>query len=428
MGKTVAEKILQMASGNGESQVGELIRVQPELMPSSNYSINQTIRAFKRAGMKSLSFKEKIVIINNASPIDSGSQSKDTRLLQKFVKDFGIEHYFELGRSGIPSKVISENGFIKPGSILISAEPSYAELGALSAYVIQNSPNEIALSWATGEQWVTVPQTVRINLSGKPSQWTTGIDLALYTLKHLKKPEAEHLLIEVGGEGLAELPLTERLNFSRTMVDFGYSAVLFEADNAVVEYLADRSKLEGNYFFPDEDACYLEEFELFMENVPVMAAISKDGAEITIQSVAEIADFPIQKVFIGGSSSSHFDDFENALTVLGYRSLPPMMQAFIIPGSNLIFSDLVNNGLASIFLELGFEIISSSIYRLLRESAGLFTNDIQVMMTSASLFHSARSTSDHAICLVNNMTAIASALNENLTHPREIYEKNLDES
>jgi 3-isopropylmalate/(R)-2-methylmalate dehydratase large subunit len=427
MGKTIAEKILQHASGNGEIKTGELIRIQPGLMPSSNYSVNQTIRAFKRAGMKSLSFKEKIVIINNASPIDSASQSKDTRLLQKFIKDFDIQHYFELGRSGIPSKVISENGFIAPGVVLISAEPSYAELGALSAYVIQNSPNEIALSWATGEQWVTVPESIRINMSGKLGEWITGIDLALYVLKHLKKPEKEHVVLEIGGEGLSQLPLAERLNFARTMVDFAYNAVIFEADNEVIEYLADRTEEGGNFFYPDEDAQYMDTFSLTLDNVPLMAALSKDGDELIISPLAEIDNFPVQKVFIGGSSSSHFQDFENALTILGYRSLPPMMQAFIIPGSNLILSDLVNNGLVSIFIELGFEIISSSVYRLLRESAGLFTSDVNVLMSSASLFHSARSTSGHSICLVNNMTAVASALTENLSHPKSVAETAIDQ-
>ena len=108
MKHTLVEKLLLHSSGNSDIEQNELIRVQPNCIPSSHYSINSTIRSFKRSGMKHLAKKENIILINNASPVDSATQSTDTYLLQKFVKDFDLENYFELGRSGFPGVVLIE--------------------------------------------------------------------------------------------------------------------------------------------------------------------------------------------------------------------------------------------------------------------------------------------------------------------------------
>lgn len=422
MGKTIVKKILEAASGNGDAEVGELIRIQPDLMPSSNYSVNNTIRAFKRSGMRSIIDKSKIVVINNASPFNTNHQSKDTRLMQKFILDYELENYFELGRSGIPSKVIAENGFVCPGEVIISAEHSYAELGSLGAFVIQNSPNEIALSWATGEQWVTVPESIRINLSGKIGNYITGVDIALYFLDRYTVPDIENLVLEIGGDSLMQLTLSDRLNFARTLVEFGYAAVIFEADTVVLEYLADRTSREGKYYFPDEDADYKDTYNLNLNMVQTMCAFARDGEETKILPLTAMDEPSIDKIFIGGSSSSQYEDFQLGLSLIGYETLDDHVQAFILPGSNLIYSDLINQGLAGIFLDMGYEIYPASVFWALRESAGLFTEDNTVIVTSSSLFNNAGNTPGHQVILVNNLVAFASGVAGRLIHPRAVEE------
>ncbi|MCK5521024.1 MAG: hypothetical protein KAI81_07920, partial [Candidatus Marinimicrobia bacterium] len=360
MSNTLIEKLLMHFSPGKKLEAGELIRIQPSLIPSSHYSINRTIRAFKRSGIKKLINKENIVIINNASPVDTSHQSMDTFLLQKFIIDYDIENYFEFGRSGVPRAVLEESGFIAPGSVLFSAEKSFSELGAFGCYIIENSSNEIALSWATGEQWVQVPQSILIELKGKMGQWITGNDIALHLLKNMQIPLEDNYIFEIKGEALESIPIFERVNFARILSDLSGKPVIFETDQKVIEYLAHNTKREGQFFYSDEDADYLNKISLNLNIVEPMLAVSSDGEEISYYTLNDYtekySELHIDKIFMGACGSGRFEDIQLGIKTGKFQAVHANVQTIIMPGSNKIQANLISEGLMGILVELGNEI------------------------------------------------------------------------
>ncbi|MCK5520464.1 MAG: hypothetical protein KAI81_05080, partial [Candidatus Marinimicrobia bacterium] len=356
---------------------------------------------------------------------DTSHQSNDTFLLQKFIKDYDIEHYYEFGRSGVPGIVLEESGFVVPGTVLISGEKGFNELGALGCYVIRNSSNEIALSWATGEQWIQVPNSILIDIKGEIGQWVSGTDIALHFLRNFELPLEDNYIFEVRGEGLASIPVYERLNFARVLFDFSGKPVLFETDQKVVEYLSDIAQKEAHYFYGDDDAKYLKKDVIDLNQVEPMLAVSSDCEEISYHSlsdfISENDEQGIDKIFMGASGSGHFEDIQLGIRTSKFKKIHKDVQTIIMPGSSTINSNLISEGLMGILLELNNEIYPASFFRTLAESIGIYTHNVHMLTTSSQLFLHAMETSGHNLYLGSIMTAFASGIKGTISHPASIH-------
>jgi 3-isopropylmalate/(R)-2-methylmalate dehydratase large subunit len=423
MAQTLLQKILSRQAGHPEQESGDLIRIKPELLLASNESINRIIQKFYDSGMKSVTYPEKVILINNASPVDSVHQSSETSRFQEFVYHHQIKTYYELGRSGCPSNVVINNGHIVPGMLTVSSESQFSELGVLGCLPVLASENEMALSLATGEIWIQIPGSARFTLSGKLGSWSTGTDVGLYILKNYDLPDDPRCVMEFSGEGISELPLHERFNLVRVLSSYGYDYVLFEADTEVLEYLNQRTDKKAYFSQADSDAEYMKEYEVNLTAVKPMIAVAVEGQETQIVPADNLKDKPVHKVMAGATGAGRYEDFQIALKLMRYNPVHKNVQMMIMPSDHLVFSDLINNGLAGIFLDLGCEIYPASFFKVLKDGLGIYTKVVNVMTTSPVLFQTARNTEGHHIYLGSILTSFASAVNGSIIHPKALEMK-----
>ncbi|MCD6233559.1 MAG: hypothetical protein J7K63_00765 [Candidatus Marinimicrobia bacterium] len=423
MPQTLIQKILSRKTGHTDQHSGDLIRIQPELLLASNDSINSIIQKFYQSGMKAVLCPEKVILVNNASPVESVHQSRDTFHFQEFVHHHRIKTYYEVGRSGCPSNVVINQGHIVPGMLTVSAEPQFAELGVMGSFPVLASVHEMALSLATGELWIQIPPSARFRFGGTLGNWVTGIDIGLHILKNYDLPENHKCVLEFSGEGLAELPLHERFNLANVLSAFGYEYILFEADTEVLQYLNQRTDKEAFFDQPDEKAEYEKDYEINLTAVTPMIAVAVEGEEIQIFPVESLANEPVHKIMAGAGGSGRYEDFQIGLKLTRYNPVNSAVQMMIMPSDTVVYSDLINNGLAGIFLDLGCEIYPSSFFKLLKEGLGIFTKVVHVMTTSPELFQSACRTEGHHVYLGSILTNFAAAVNGSIIHPRALEMK-----
>lgn len=423
MAQTLIQKILSRNTGKKIEQTGELIRIQPELILASNLSINKIIRKFHQSGMKTITNPERLVLVNNASPVDSVHQTRDTRQFQDFVHNNNIKSYYELGRSGFPSNVVINNGHIVPGKLTVSAEQHFSELGVLGCLPVLASEHEMALSLATGELWIQIPVSAKIRLNGELGQWITGTDVGLHIIKNYNLPDDPKCVLEFSGDGLAGLPLNERYNLARILTYYGYEYVLFEPDSNVLEYLNQRAMSEAHFEKPDEKADYIDEFEINLNAVTPMIAVSVEGEEVEISGIDSFIGKKIHKIIAGASGAGRYEDFLRALKMIRYSEIHESIQMIIMPSDSMVYSDLINDGLAGIFLDLGCEIYPSSLFKVLKDGLGVYTKAIHVMTTSPALFQSACQTEGHHVYLSSIISCFAAAVQGTIVHPKALEEK-----
>ena len=123
----------------------------------------------------------------------------------------------------------------------------------------------------------------------------------------------------------------------------------------ILQYLADRSKKEAEYHFADDDAEYAGDFEISLEHAQsLLQDISKPERIFAASALKD--EKPLQTLVLGGCGGGQIEDFTLAAQVMKYRHVHEDVRLIIIPATDETFQQMVNQGLASIFAELGASI------------------------------------------------------------------------
>lgn len=376
-----------------------------QLLEGANNNIKQVIldtENLKFYAQNLVKSKIDALIINNTLPLQGSPDREDILAL----KAKGVEHY-PAGRTGMPAMVTAEDGLAAPGSILASDNKNILELAVLGAYVIYLPKEELLTLMNEGSTNLALHEVKNIILTGKAGEWIGGIDIALHLVNYFNLPK--DLILEIQGEGLTSLPLHERFALARTLIDLGYEKLLFQVDDQVLAFLQDRSEIEGKYYFPDAEADKVTVLNIELDKIQPMIAW-KENNEIKLGPITDKDGIELEQIFIGGDISGRYDDIEAGLKLIRYRPLGDSITAAILPGSQLVYGDMVDMGISGILTEIGFEILPSSILPFIASQADTSKTRLG---TSVSLLHSG--------CMVANaLCCFSAAITGKVTHPMEL--------
>lgn len=342
------------------------------------------------------------LMIDNRLPIGDGVDNADVQTL----RSKGVEFY-PAGRTGNPALVAAEDGLAVPGTVIVTTDFSVLELSVLGARVILLEKEEMLELLESGSFDLTAPEVKNIILTGQTGDWTGGIDIALYLEKYFELPK--DMMLEVMGEGLAGLALNERFNLARTLAELGYRDMMFQVDEAVMAFLQDRTDGEGKFYFAEAGTEKEKNLTIELQKIHPMIAWNDQG-ELHIGPLTEKDNADIDLIFIGGDTACRFDDIQEGLKLIRYRPLADHVNGTIIPGSQLVYGDLLDMGIAGILTEIGFDILPSSFMELIAEKpAGKRVR----LGTSLRMLHSG----DIA---ANALSCFSAAMTGHITHPLEL--------
>ncbi|MCK4813524.1 MAG: hypothetical protein KAT14_06265 [Candidatus Marinimicrobia bacterium] len=392
-------QLLKAASNTETEKIGERLSVSPDCAVLSHTSFDAVSRAMttEQCALKTLA-------INNHLPLKDGPSPESISTIQaKGVR------YYAPGRAGMPALVVAEEGLAVPGSIIAGTDKNLLELGVLGSYVIHTDPKEMAALLNSGSMEIPVPASFDIVLEGEPGEWVNGIDIALFILKYYELPDDTSTCLEIYGDGLNRLSLPERFNMVRVLVDFGYEHVLCQVDEQVIAFLQDRSTAEGKFYFPDTEKQPTSATTIDLHSIHPMLAWKNDNI-VHIGNLTDKDGVPVHQVFIGGDTACRFKDFETGLKLVRYRPLFESVSAYILPGSQLINSDLLNMGIASIFTEIGVDILPPAFL----DSLATYPDTLWTRMgTSAQILQSGG-------MLANALSCFSAAMTGKIIHPLEL--------
>lgn len=345
-----------------------------------------------------------VFMINNQAPTASGiSLERQKNLAAKGVRYIGPNH------GGISPMVLAEEGLAFPGALIAGTDEALAELGVLGALYINIDSSQTESLLKEGKFRFRVPQVTGVRLHGSPAEWISGTDIALTLLKYYKLPAAADGCLEFSGDGLKALSLPERHNLLRTMSDFGYHYLLCESDEESMAFLQDRSEAEARFFFAVETEKGFPQIDIDISRISLMIArYEKD--ELTIGELLDLDGKMIDQVIIGGDTACRYEDIEKGLKLIGYKPLPEELSALLMPGTQLVTSDLLDTGIAGILTEIGFQIFPSSFLSLLEAGPG---NSRVRLCTSVKMLRQGAMLANAAVCF-------AAASSGYIIHPAEL--------
>ena len=239
MGFTFAEKALARAAGLPQAVAGQIVDARPDVALSHDNTA-PIARTFREIGALRVRFPERLAItLDHAVPAPTTQHAQNHAEIRRFVADQGIAHFFEAGR-GICHQVISEEALVWPGQLILGSDSHTTHFGWLGAYGAGVGRSEMAAIWATGELWLRVPETIRIDLIGTLPVGVTAKDLSLWVLRQLGPDAGIYTALEFGGPGLASLSLESRMVIPNMMAEAGAKNAYLEPNDVVFDWLAER--------------------------------------------------------------------------------------------------------------------------------------------------------------------------------------------
>ena len=214
MGMTTVEKILAHASGRESVRVGDVVEPRVDLAMSHENAalvLNQFNEIYKDTGLTPKIWDpDKVAIIfDHRVPAESSKTASNQKRVREFVAQQGIHKFHDIrgDEGGICHQILPENGYVRPGSVVVGTDSHTTSHGALGAFAFGVGATEMASIWSLGRVLnVEVPASIKVTVRGRLPSGVLPKDLILYLIGQLTAEGANFKVIEFGGDAIELCP------------------------------------------------------------------------------------------------------------------------------------------------------------------------------------------------------------------------------
>jgi len=412
---TLVEEIIGRKIGQKVAP-GEIHLVELDYMMTHDNTTPLAIKAFREIA-KPIRDKSKIVIhFDHAYPSPSLAAASAQKGIIDFMKEQEIENFFH---QGICHQVMIEEGFVTPGSIIIGGDSHTNTLGALGCLGIGFGSSEIGAAWITGCTWLRVPETIRINITGKLSRFVSAKDVILHIIGKLSSNGARGKCVEFGGSLIRDLPIHERIVFPNMSTELGAKCGLIETDEALEQFLTNETRASGPFeTFVAVNPEYEQVIEIDASRLEPQIACHPKVDHVV--PVSEVTHLPIDQVFIGTCTNGRFEDLQIAAELLRGRQVNRFTRTIITPASKNIYQRAINEGLIKTFLDAGCDIGIPGCGACIGRHGGLLGPGERALTTMNRNFTGRMGSPEAEIYLASPAVAAATAIVGKIADPRDI--------
>ncbi|KAF8501410.1 homoaconitase [Russula emetica] len=252
--QTAIEKIVQKyAVGLPDGKLvkaGDYVMIRPEHVMTHD-NTGPVISKFKSIGATQIKSPRQAVFT-----LDHDVQNKSPKNLAKytnieaFARAQGVDFY-PAGR-GIGHQILVEEGYAFPYTLTVASDSHsnmYGGVGCVGTPIVRT---DSAAIWATGTTWWQVPRIIKVELRGKLVAGVTGKDVIVALCGAFNNDEVLNAAIEFTGDGIAALPIDDRLTIANMTTEWGALVGYFPVDGVLLEwYEAVVKKLQLRTFSTD---------------------------------------------------------------------------------------------------------------------------------------------------------------------------------
>lgn len=417
MGQTIAEKILSQHRGNSAA-AGNIVQVEPDLFASNDESTPPAIQRFNQWDAK-LADPDRVALVpDHYQPSHESAAQERYNAMEDFADEHDITHFYPLKETGLMHAVLPEEGLVKPGDIVVGADSHTVTYGALGAYATGVSYTDLAFGWEQGWTWLRVPETVRVEFTGQPSEWVRGKDLVLRAIGEIGVDGAVYQAIEFGGPAIEALPMDDRFSVANMAIEAGGAAGLVDPDETTKAYVEERVDEDVLFYSPDDDAEYAYEVEIDCEGLEPQVAVPNLPSDT--EPVLEVAGTSVDQVVVGSCTNCRVEDLRQAAEILEGHEIDPGVRMIVTPGSRNIQSIAYEEGWMQIFNDAGCTMGNPGCGACFGHHIGVLDEDEIAVSTTNRNFIGRMGANSSEVYLSNPSVAAASAITGEITHPEEV--------
>jgi 3-isopropylmalate/(R)-2-methylmalate dehydratase large subunit len=349
VGQTIAEKILSRICGRRVS-AGEIVMPEAELVTVHDWYTVNAFRTLDEFGVTQLHDASRVLLVTDHEPLAVSPQAfARQQAVRAIAQRFGVAHR-DAGRGGLGHVFPIEEGIVVPGMFILSYDPhvtNYGAIGALGIAVLTEVPEVLAC----GSVWLQVPETLRVELTGRLPFGVFARDAAQKLIASHDPALFEDAVVEFGGKGLAELSIDARQTFCNTPVELGAVSSVVEPDARALAYVGARAQRAMQPMLADADARYRARVTLDLSKLVPQVALPPTPDNVV--DVTEVAGRPIQHAFVGSCASGMLEDLRVTAAVLRGRQVAPGVRLIITAATQQVAADAAAEGLMEVFIRAG---------------------------------------------------------------------------
>lgn len=419
MAMTMTQKILASHAGLESVTAGQLIEANLDLSLANDITGPVAIREMEKAGFEHVFDKNKIALVmDHFAPNKDIKSAEQCLTCRNFSGKHEIVNFFDVGQMGIEHALLPEKGLVGPGELIIGADSHTCTYGALGAFSTGVGSTDLAAGMATGKAWFRVPSAIKFNLTGSLPKYVSGKDVILHIIGKIGVDGALYRSMEFAGDGVASLTMDDRFTICNMAIEAGAKNGIFPVDDKTRAYIKGRVNREVTEFAADPDAQYDEEYTINLSELrPTVAC---PHLPENTKTVDELGKIEIQQSVIGSCTNGRIQDMRDAAAILKGRKVKSNVRTIVIPATQEIYLQCIEEGLAKIFVEAGAIVSTPTCGPCLGGHMGILAHDEKAISTTNRNFVGRMGHVSSEIYLANPAVAAASAVTGYITDPAEL--------
>lgn len=253
--------------------------------------------------------------------------------------------------SGIGTHIAIDNGLAWPGSTFVSTDSHANIMGSIGSFGQGMGDQDITAAWAKGYVWFKVPESVRINFTGTRPADISAKDIVLNLLSVFGANKLLGYSVELYGAEAEKLNLAERITIASMGTEMGAIILFFPTTPALLGELKAMTGRDYQAMTADPDARYAKTYDIDISKfVPMVARPGHPHDDIAVDRVRNLK---IDSGFIGSCTNGRIDDLRVAASILKGKKVAPCVMLKIVPATDKIWVQAMEEGLISIFKNAG---------------------------------------------------------------------------
>ncbi len=412
MAITLCEKIIKNHLVDGEYAPGNEVGIRIDQTLTQDATGTMAYLELEAMDIDRVKTELSVAYIDHNTLQTGFENADDHKFIQSVCKKRGVR--FSRPGNGICHQVHLER-FGIPGKTLIGSDSHTPTGGGLGMLAMGAGGLDVAVAMGGGAYYITVPEVIKVNLTGKLSPYVAAKDIILEVLRILSVKGGVGKVVEYGGEGVKTLSVPERATITNMGAELGATTSIFPSDEITYEFMKAQGR-ESDWveLLPDADAEYSRVIDIDLCSLKPLAAMPH--MPDNVKAVSEIGNIKVDQVLIGSCTNSSLLDMMKVAKILKGKKVHPSVSLGIAPGSKQVLNMLALNGALADMIDAGARILESACGPCIGMGQSPCSSGVSLRTFNRN-FEGRSGTADGKVYLVSPETAAASAITGVFTDP-----------
>ena len=423
MPQAIAEKIIARAANRDTVRPGEIVTCAVDLAMIHDSGGPRRVKPIlDRLKVEVWDASKVILVSDHFAPSVDLESAAILKLTREWANENGIINFYD--QEGISHIVTPERGHLRPGMFAVGGDSHSPTGGAFGAYMFGIGATDMAGVLATGETWIKVPHTIRVNWTGTIGLGVAAKDMALKMCAVLGMDGGGYQAIQYTGQGVTSLDMMERMTICNMAAELGAQTGIIEPDEITASYLVNVGVDRDNWknVVSDVDSEFLRDHEFNGDALEPQVAAPDSPANTS--DVSDADNVVIDQFYIGACTGAKLNDLKMVASVLEGKKVASGKRLTIAPASARVMAEAVRDGIMQTLLDAGANLLPTGCGACAGYGVGVLAENEVCLASTARNFQGRMGASSSKVYLASPYTVAASSISGYITDPREILGDN----